>query len=63
MTQFSNIEHPADTSSDAHNTEVALCRDKKYNRINTEMRKLIVGKSVTNGSMSKTAASRLFKLP
>ncbi|PHZ17276.1 uncharacterized protein RHIMIDRAFT_253567 [Rhizopus microsporus ATCC 52813] len=63
MFQFSNIEHHTDTSSGARNTEVALCRDKKYNRTNTEKRKPIIGKSVTNDSMSKAAASRLFKLP
>lgn len=58
-----HIENPTDTSSGARNSEVAIRRGKKYNRISTEMRKLIIGKSVTNGSMSKTAAFRLFKLP
>ncbi|ORE10912.1 hypothetical protein BCV72DRAFT_220687 [Rhizopus microsporus var. microsporus] len=46
MSQFSNI----DTSSSTRNTEVATRRGKKYNRINTETRKLIIGKSVANDS-------------
>lgn len=36
---------------------------RKYNRVSTEVRKLIIDKCVANGHMSKAEASRTFGLP